>query len=312
MRAVMIVAVQPNVAVSGSEEEKPMERAIRRLVILTGTVCLLATSAQADLLHVDNRVGSDAYDGRAAKPTSGTTGPTRSLRKALNLAATGDTIVIANTGKPYYESVTLRGRRHSGIADSPLTIIGNGAVFDGSRPVPVQAWKIVGRDLWMMTPWRKGAFQLIFNDKPVAEFRPPTRPDSLPAIPVGQWMAWRGRMYYQAAPLEDPLEKPFRYAVESMGISLYEVHDVVIQNLTLRHFRFDGINAHDRCRIVTVDSVKSLNNGRAGIAVGGSAAVLLRKCEIAGNRDHSVLITELGAVKADASKLSKPPTLERD
>lgn len=282
------------------------------IVVAAFTFGLLGPTARADILHVDNRMGSDDFDGRAAMPTSGNTGPTRTLGRALKLASTGDTIVIANNKTPYFESVTLTGKTNSGIEDFPFTIIGNGAIFDGSKPVPPQAWHSVGKDLWMFTPWRKGWFQLILNDKPLPEFRPKTRPDTLPAIPVGHWMAWRGRIYYQAAALEVPIEKPFRYATESVGISLFRVHDVVIRDLTLRHYRQDGVNAHDRVRLITLDGVKLLGNGRAGLAAGGSAGVLLRKSDVAGNRDHSVLITELGAVKAEDSKTDKAPTIEKE
>jgi Right handed beta helix region len=268
----------------------------------------VSMSCFATDLYVDNLRGSNAFDGRSARPSSDTNGPTKTIGRALKLAQTGDRIVIANNGVPYYEGVSLVGRRNSGFSGLPFAIVGNGAVLDGSRPVGPRMWRLVGTDLWKLVPWRKGHFQLILNDKPVPEFRLLKRPDSLPAIPVGRWFAWKGAIYYHVAKRQDPAQQPFRYAYQSVGITLYEVRNVYIADLTLKYFRLDGVNAHDRCRQVTLENIKSTGNGRAGIAVGGSSAVVIRKCEINGNRMNSVLITEHGAVKIEESKLDKPPS----
>lgn len=279
-------------------------------MVLVGLSAAFAPPCFATDLYVDNLRGSDAFDGRSQKPASDTSGPTITITRAVQLAHAGDRIIITNNGVPYHEGISLVGSRHSGFPSLPFAIIGNGAVLDGSRPVGPQMWRLVGPDLWKLVPWRKGYFQLVLNDKPVLEFRLPKRPDTLPKIPVGKWFAWKGAIYYQAAKREDPTQRPFRYAFRSVGITLYEVRDVYISGLALKYFRLDGLNAHDRSRRVTVENVKSLGNGRAGIAVGGNSAVEIRKCEISGNRMNSVLITEHGAVKIVDSKLDKPPSGE--
>ena len=277
-------------------------------IALVVTTVLLSERTFATDFHVDNRKGSDAFDGRAAEPTSELTGPTRSIHRAVKLAGPGDTIIVKNTGIPYYESLSLVGRKNSGFPALPFTIRGNGAVIDGSRPVGPKMWRPVGTDLWKLVPWRKGYFQLILKGKPVPEFRPKTRPESLPKIPAGQWTVWKGAIYYQAVKDDNPALRPFRYAYQSVGITLYEVHSVLVMDLTLKHFRLDGVNAHDRCSGVTLHNVNTTGNGRAGMAVGGVSAIVVRKCAITGNRLHSVLITEKGAVKIEESKLDKPPS----
>jgi len=290
-----------------------MPRLFRRLTLLVLTVLTLLSvqgmPCAADILYVNNLKGSDAFDGRSPNPSSNTTGPTKTISRALHLAHKGDTIVVSNTGRAYYESITLNGSRHGGVEGQPLTIVGNGAVVDGSRAVPPQAWRRVGKRLWKFTPWRKGYFQLILNGKPVPEFRPDPVPKKLPQIPEGQWLAWRGAIYYSEAERENPAERPFRYAARSVGITLYDVESVQILDLTLRYFRLDGLNAHDRCRFTTVENVQTLDNGRSGMAVGGSSAVIIRNCDLTGNRVHSLLLFELGAAKVEDANLDRPPTV---
>jgi len=286
---------------------RPWKTVVLHAILLLGASAAWPAPCHATDFFVDNLRGSDAYDGRSALPASDTNGPTKTVTRAMQLAGMGDRIIIANTGVPYYEGISLVGGRHSGYPALPFAIIGNGAVLDGSRPAGPKMWRRVGPDLWKLVPWRKGHFQLIENDKPVPELRLPGRPESLPTIPVGRWLAWKGAIYYQAAKNDDPPLRNFRYAFHSVGVTLYEVHDVYVADLTLKHFRLDGLNAHDRCRGVTIENIQTTGNGRAGVAVGGTSAVVVRKCEIGGNRTDSVLITEHGAVKIEESKLDKPP-----
>ncbi|MFQ5734899.1 MAG: right-handed parallel beta-helix repeat-containing protein, partial [Planctomycetaceae bacterium] len=152
----------------------------------------------------------------------------------------------------------------------------------------------------------------ILDGKPVPEHRPKAVGDERPAVPAGHWIVWKGSIYYRAAAGENPRKQAFRYAARSVGVTLYEARDVQVLDLTIRFFRLDGVNAHDRSLRVKVENVKSLANGRSGIAVGGSSAVVVRNCEIKDNRRHSVLLTELGAAKVEDSTLSRPPTVPDD
>ena len=91
------------------------------------TVCLAGFSGLAQVeaatLYVDNHLGSDRNDGVTPEVVDVRTGPVRSISRALNLAKPSDTIVITNTGKPYYDNITLSGERLSGSQLGPLRII---------------------------------------------------------------------------------------------------------------------------------------------------------------------------------------------
>jgi len=97
---------------------------------------LAAPMASGRDIHVNNLDGDDSFTGRRAGNLSDWSGPVRSIARALELAVQGDRIVLANSGEPYRESISLAGSRHSGDVLRPLVIEGNGAILDGSAPVP--------------------------------------------------------------------------------------------------------------------------------------------------------------------------------
>ena len=282
-----------------------------RILAAFAAVCLTAT-ASAATIYVDPLHGDDENDGRAKRPSSPGNGPVRTIARALERAGFGDTINLANHGIPYHEPISLTGRRHSGFPSIPFVLEGNGAIVDGSFPVPPSAWERVEGNLWKMTPRRKGHYVLLLGDEPIEEHRVPAASAQLPSIPVGQWAAWRGSIYYHLPQYEEPSYLPLRFARWGVGLTLYDARDVVVRNVTFRHFRLDGVNAHDRCRNVILEDVRCVGNGRAGVAAAGTSDVTLRSCQVMGNLRHSVLITERAAAILDPevpNELDEPPTL---
>jgi hypothetical protein len=97
------------------------------------------------------------------------------------------------------------------------------------------------------------------------------------------------------------------FAAEEVGITLLDAEDVVIRNLELRHFRLDGVNAHDRCKNIVLDHVRLIENGRAGLAVGGSSLVGIKDSELLGNRVTQVLNAEVAQTEILDCKLGPAP-----
>ena len=89
-------------------------------------------------IFVDNLAGNDRATGDQPRHTADLTGPVRTISKALFLSANADAIVLTKTSQPYRESLSLVGSRNSGFADHPFAIRGNGAILDGSAPVPAR------------------------------------------------------------------------------------------------------------------------------------------------------------------------------
>ncbi|MEX0703000.1 MAG: right-handed parallel beta-helix repeat-containing protein [Planctomycetales bacterium] len=278
-------------------------------LVFAGMAALSGVACRAAELYVDNAWGRDGYSGRSPRPTGRLDGPVRTIQRAIDLAQRGDRIIVADTGVPYFESLSLTGDRHSGFEGAELTILGNGATVSGARLVPPAAWGYRGENLWSFTPFRKGHYLLLLDGRPVPEVAVPSDAPAPPDLPEGHWCAWRGTIHYRSGELEDPRERGFAFGYEGVGLSLYDVRHVVVRDLTFEHFRQDGVHAHDLCRDVSLIDVTSRENGRAGVAVGGTATVRVLGCRFAGNRLHDVLIREQGQAAIEESELEKPPTV---
>src|SRR6266446_3430618 len=133
-----------------------------RLVVIFLTLNVLASREAAGRdLFVNNLAGDDLLDGGTPQSMGAGRGPVQTLRQALWLANAGDHISLTNTGTPYRESVTLFGDKHSGVSTRPFVIDGNGAILDGSAPIPVDAWQHDHDDVFRYRPKRM-AYQQLF------------------------------------------------------------------------------------------------------------------------------------------------------
>ena len=100
-----------------------------RRCLAASLIWIAATSISARDFHIDNVSGDDRNDGGSPSQVSDRVGPMRSIARALKAAGPGDQIILANTGEPYRESVTLQGGRHSSNGNRPFRIVGNQAVI---------------------------------------------------------------------------------------------------------------------------------------------------------------------------------------
>jgi len=267
--------------------------------VLTLFLILVGTSTAWPVdRFVDNQHGDDGHDGLAPLPVTGRSGPTRTIRRALARAQSGDVIHIANRGMPYTESLALSGPRFSQGDGVALVIEGNGAVVSGARPVPSNAWRSLGNGLWKFVPLRKAYYQLIEEGSALEEEEVSRDDDMLPELEPGQWAGWRGAIYYRArvGAGQTPPERHVEFAAEEVGLTLLDARGVRVRNLTFRHFRLDGVNASDRTRDVILENVHLLENGRCGLFAGGTARVELRAGVVRGNREAQVICAELGRI----------------
>ena len=270
----------------------------------------IASTAQAKVIYVNNRLGQDSSDGRVEVAADKATGPVRTIRRAMQLVQRSDSIVLANTGMPYYESISLVGSRFSGVAERPFEIVGNGAVLSGAVGIPDGAWQEVGDDLWMLKPWRKGHFVLLRGESMLPELKPAAGETWIerPELEPNNWCVWKGRIYLKTERLVDPRSLPLGVGSHDCGITVYGAKHIRVSDLTVRHFRLDGVNVHDLSRSVQLDHVQLVENGRSGLAVGGSAEVQMSASSTKANREHSLLIQELGLAEVFESNLDAEPT----
>lgn len=270
--------------------------------------CLIAPVTLARDIFVNNRSGDDRFTGRQRETSPDGTGPVRTIEKALRLAQQGDRIQVENTGEPYRESLSLMGSRHSGYLQQPFLLAGNGAVLDGSAPVPADAWEHYGavrasaqtsdgsktsgvwKSVFRFQPPRVQYQQLFLNGRPVPRVAAAAAADEPPKLDPLQWCLHRGYIYFAVERQKLPGDYPLSYASRPAGISLLAVQNVLIQDFTIQGFHLDGINALESCRMLRTLRVTCRGNGRSGIAVGGASLVDVDQC-LLGDNGFAQLLT---------------------
>jgi hypothetical protein len=259
---------------------------------MRSTVCLLmvllaGVSASARDIQVNNVSG----------------GETRSIAAALRLAQPGDRIVLANTGQPYRESLSFVGNRLSGTSYGPLTLVGNGAVLDGSSPIPADAWQHYENLVFRFRPRVPGHQQLFISGRPVPYV--PASPDANlpPKLKPLQWSLVEGLIYFAVEPSKLPSQYDLSCAVQSTGITLYHVQGVAIVDLVVQGFRVDGIQAANSAREIQIAKVTCRGNGRAGLTVGGASQVTVEGSTIGDNRTAQLLMLPLSEARVYRSEL---------
>ncbi|MBI2827018.1 MAG: right-handed parallel beta-helix repeat-containing protein [Planctomycetia bacterium] len=265
-------------------------------------------------LFVDNALGDDVRDGRTSMTAGRFSGPVHSLTRGLALAQPGDRIVMSNTGEPYRESVTLFGGRNSGRDSRPFVIEGNGATLDGSLPVPPKAWEHFAGEVFRFRPERLAFGQLFLDGRPAVRRYHAANSGRLPQLDPREWCLAGGWMYFRVEPDQLPVQYPLSYAALTVGITLYEVHDAVVQDLVVQGFQLDGVNAHDSARDCALVGLVARGNGRAGIAVGGASSVRLESCLVGDNGDAQVLTDGVSVTSIEDCKLlanTAPPIVRR-
>lgn len=283
-----------------------MKRNLQIAVFLIGTCCCEMVFGRD--IFVDNLLGNDSFDGALDHPIDVSSGPVRTLRRAMNLVEFGDRVILTRAGAVYYDSLSLTGRRRSGNESHPFTVIGNGAILSGQRAVTPQGWRQSGPDLWKLTLTRKGYNRLLRNGTSLPELQHESGGNPLESLAAGQWTAWQGSLYFRSDG-EAPATQSFTYAAEQTGLTLYQVEHVRIVGITFRDFRFDGVHAQNTCRNVTLEGVDCINNGRAGFAISGSSQVDIVGGKAAENGRHNVLISNRGSAAIRDLTMDGDPTV---
>ncbi|MGC3966444.1 MAG: right-handed parallel beta-helix repeat-containing protein [Pirellulales bacterium] len=263
-------------------------------ILLLGLLAGLLVSGAAEVsardIFVSNTTGDDTQNGR--QPTgSDIGGPVQTLARALAVAGPGDHIHIANTGVPYRESISLSGGDHSGFVALPFVIEGNGAVLDGTAPIPDDAWTVVRGDLYKFRPAGGGNLRLFQPDgKPLPEVKLASDAKQLPPLAAGQWCEHDGYAYFLCAFGKLPRDYSLAYAKLPVGITLEEVHDVRIVDLVVQGYQRDGVNVHDGVLKASLGGLTLRGNGRCGLYVGGSSQAIVEGGLIGDNGQAQVII----------------------
>jgi hypothetical protein len=259
-------------------------------VAISLALALAAGAALARNVYVDNLAGDDLLDGTLPTNTSPGIGPFHTITRALRVAGPGDRIILANTGQPYRESISLVGSRHSGNAIGPFTIEGNGAVLDGTAAVPPEAWQWFRGDVFRFQPLKK-QFQQLFLDGAPAVRHPAGTQDGVAAqLEPNEWAEASGWIYFRVEKGRMPQEYALSCSAWPVGITLYKVEGVAISNLVVQGYRIDGLNLNDATGPVVLYNVTARANGRSGVTVVGASEADMQSCTLADNGKSQLLL----------------------
>jgi len=260
-----------------------------RLIALTLACLIVLPATAANTIYVNNMAGDDRHRGMSPQVDSAG-GPCRTIARALQLAQKGDVVELVDTGQPYRESVSIQGGHNSGRPSYPFTIRGNGVILDGSRPVPNGGWQHWRDDVFFFQP-SHGRFQQLFLDGVPAQRVAAEQGGPLPELKPLQWCLWQGGIFFRVEEGRLPQQYSLAYAALRVGLTMYQVNDVIVEDLIVQGFQLDGANAHDSAFGCQLIGVTALGNGRSGVSIGGSSRVTLHQC-VLGDNGHVQLRTE--------------------
>lgn len=279
-----------------------MRIAQRVLAVMVVSVALVSPAVARDI-YVNNVAGDDGATGRQPTAMPDRSGPVRSIARALCLAQQGDNIILANTGAPYRESISLVGSRHSGLSSKRFCLFGNGAILDGSAPVPPEAWEPYQGPVFRFRPPRMAHQQLFLNDRPLPQVVVSHLFDAPPTLAPLHWCLHGGYIYFCIEPMKLPEDYPLSFACERVGITLFHVDRVCISDLIVQGFQLDGINAFNSVRDVMFERVTCRGNGRSGLTVGEASLVHLGASLVGNNGEAQVLALPWSEVHVRATEL---------
>jgi len=288
-------------------------RTVLLLPAVLAVACLIAPAPLAARdIYVNNLTGSPEYDGGAPTPSE-TSGPVHSLEHALRIARKGDRIIMADTGVPYYESISLQTAEHCGRPGAPFVIDGGGAILDGSRPVPPEFWRHYAGKIYYLPLRRRGPYQMLFlAGKPLPRVQfSEDEPTKLPPL---HWGYYNGNIYLRLEDGKLPEDYELSVAWHPVGITLYHVNNVVISNLTVQGFQLDGINVHDKVDQCILGGLVCRGNGRSGITVAGSSNAIIEGCLLGDNGAAQLWVEGYSTVEVLESELlsnTAPPVVQR-
>jgi hypothetical protein len=277
--------------------------------LLFGYICLIALVprwSEAGTIYVNNALGDDRASGLFPELRALGDGPVATIRRAFEIAHGSDSIVIANTGLPYSESVTLDRPDLVGAEVFPLVIEGNGAVLRGAARLSPDVWRRVAKDTYRYQPYRKGHYQLIVNGTPADEVPVDSAANTLPTLAPMQWCAFRGYVYFRVEPTKFIDQYEFEAPLFDVGLGLHNARNVVVRNLNFEMFRLDGVAVTGNSRNVRLINVRSSANGRAGLSVSGTSQVQVGGIDLSGNRVAERLVLVKGRVN-DIPEAQVPP-----
>ena len=237
-------------------------------------IVLMATaSLNAATIHVNNVTGQDDADGQSPKTAVAT------FKHAVDLLHPGDTLDIANTGKPYRQRLLIT--REIGTPEHPLVIEGNQAVLTGMVQLKPENWQAhadgvfaypVGKMSSNLRPMMMAGDALVNTVKTPAELSTNTccwHEDQLLYKPENKQLLQTDQL--QASLIDS-------------GVAVQNASYVTIRNLISEYHPNDGFNFHANVRGIILENVIGRYNGDDGCSIHEDGQLFVRNAWFHHNR----------------------------
>jgi hypothetical protein len=275
---------------------------MRTFFFAAALLAALASGGSAREIYVNNATGDDRNDGSRPENEDVRRGPLRTIAQAIRIAEAGDRVVLAKTDQPYRESITLQGGKNSGLSSQKFILDGNGATLEGAAPVPPGAWEFVSGNIFRFRPRRLHHQNLFLGGVPATR-RAAKNDEPLPDLTPLEWCLWRQAIYFRVEDDAAPRSYDVTFAALPVGVTLYEVHDVAVVNLTVQGFQLDGVNAHDGARDAELIGLLCRGNGRSGVSVGGASRVSISGSTLGNNGVTQLRLEAKAKARVENSRL---------
>lgn len=240
----------------------------KTVFVLLATIALHLESAE---IFVNNRSGKDSNDGLSAGNA------VASFAAAMKLARPGDSLNIANTGTPYYESLIIRGNMGKDGLD--FTVEGNGSVISGL--IPLETDKFIPQDKGFFFLYGKKNSnvkpQLFHDGKLLPEA---AKPDS---TKPGEFCRTGDGFFFVPETGKSIKDYRLQGSLRDSGVVFLRASNVMVRNLISEHNANDGFNLHGSCHGITAENITGRFNGDDGFSAHEDVEVQIRNSSFHGN-----------------------------
>ena len=256
----------------------------------------LAGSLAAKEVYVDNTNGNDNAPGTK-------TSPVRTIRHAMELLASGDTLHLTPNPQPYTEPIHFSGRnRHlAGNPGRPTIVDGHGARFSGLRHRTASEWTKTGRDIYTLqlnnNAWvmdRQGywsGFPIVFADgKPLPWKKSKSElvPNSYVLTKVfgAKKTPEHNKLHVRLEPGKTPADVKLETPHGDYAVCVEGADNVTIRNIKAEYYPGDGFDS--AWRKVVFEGVEGRRNMDQGISAHASELVV-RNSRFHGNAGGGIV-----------------------
>ncbi len=225
------------------------------LLVLPALLAILSGSVYGNDFFVNNKTGNDSASGSTEHDAFLT------LAKAAPLLAAGDRLVIANTGTPYNETLSLR---KNGAPGKPIIIEGNGSVLSGLGKLDKDKWQPKSDGVFFYGLPKAAHLNRFVFGPGLHRYPAAAKADSLGE---NSYFCDNTGLYFRPAAGKTPADYDLCTMLRGEGVSINNAGYIVCRNLVCEYFANDGFNAHGHCSGLVFENIVGRHNGDDGFSI---------------------------------------------